>query len=323
MLQIVLIGIAAGAASALLFASIVSGSLLSIPLFNLAPLPILIAAIGWSHLAGLLAALIASAALAAVFGGLLFLNFIIGIALPAWWLAYLAMLARPAGNRTGASLEWYPVGRLVVWAAVLAAFVVTLVLFMIATDAETLRATLKKSLAILVRTEIPSPDDAALDRPARSLLALLLDHPDRVVPPGAAVLTTITQVFTLWLSARIVSISGRLRRPWPQISAMSFPPAVLPLLAVSLAGAFLPGLLGIVGSVVAASLLTAYALLGLAVLHTLTRATRTRGLILGSAYGAIALLGWPLLLMTLLGLADAALDLRGRVAGGNPPSLGG
>src|SRR4051794_6321599 len=110
MLQIVLIGIAAGAASALLFASIVSGSLVSIPLFNLAPLPILIAAIGWSHLAGLLAALVASAALASVFGGLLFLNFIVGIAFPAWWLAYLAMLARPGGNGAASTLEWYPVG---------------------------------------------------------------------------------------------------------------------------------------------------------------------------------------------------------------------
>jgi len=323
MAQIVLIGIAGGAASALLFASIVSGSLLSIPLFNLAPLPILIVAIGWHHLAGLLAVLVASAALAGVFGGLLFLNFIIGIGLPAWWLAYLAMLARPAGNGTAAGLEWYPVGRLVVWAAVLAALVVMLVLFMIATDAETLRAMLKKSLAILVGGMAPSADDRTLDRPARSLLAMLLEHPERVLPPGAAVLTTITQTFTLWLAARVVRISGRLRRPWPQVSAMSFPPAVLPLLAVTLAATFLPDLIGIAASVVAASLLTAYALLGLAVLHALTRQVRGRGFILGGVYGAIAVLGWPLLLMSLLGLADAALDLRGRVAGRGPPSLHG
>ena len=57
MVQIFLIGIAAGAASALLFASVASGSLISILLFYLAPLPILIAAVGWSHLAGLVAAI--------------------------------------------------------------------------------------------------------------------------------------------------------------------------------------------------------------------------------------------------------------------------
>ena len=46
MVHVVLIGISAGAATALLFASVASGSALSVPLFYLAPLPILIAAIG-------------------------------------------------------------------------------------------------------------------------------------------------------------------------------------------------------------------------------------------------------------------------------------
>ena len=56
MIQIVLIGLGAGAASALLFASIASGSPLSFALANFAQLPILLAAIGWTHVAGLLAA---------------------------------------------------------------------------------------------------------------------------------------------------------------------------------------------------------------------------------------------------------------------------
>ena len=96
MVQVVLIGISAGAATALLFASVASGSALSVPLFYLAPLPILIAAMGWSHWAALIAAVVASAGLAAVFGSLFFIAFLIGIGLPAWWLGYLALLARPA-----------------------------------------------------------------------------------------------------------------------------------------------------------------------------------------------------------------------------------
>ena len=71
MMQLVLIGIGAGAATALLFASVASGSLLSVLLFYLAPLPILIAALGWSHWAALIAAVVASAGLAAVFGAVL------------------------------------------------------------------------------------------------------------------------------------------------------------------------------------------------------------------------------------------------------------
>ena len=44
MMQIVLVGIGAGVASGLLFASVASGSLLSVVLFYLAPLPMMIAA---------------------------------------------------------------------------------------------------------------------------------------------------------------------------------------------------------------------------------------------------------------------------------------
>ncbi len=58
MLQIGLIGLAAGAAAALLFASVASGAWLSVAMFYLAPLPILIAALGWSHWAALIAALV-------------------------------------------------------------------------------------------------------------------------------------------------------------------------------------------------------------------------------------------------------------------------
>src|SRR5436190_9379198 len=116
MVQIVLIGLAAGAAAALLLASFASGSLLSVFLFYLAPLPIMIAALGWSHLAGLIAATVAAGILAAVFGGLFCLAFLVGIALPAWWLSYLALLARPGdtaspGAATPGDFEWYPVGR--------------------------------------------------------------------------------------------------------------------------------------------------------------------------------------------------------------------
>ena len=50
MIAIVAIAIAAGAASALMFASIISGALISLVLFYLAPLPLMVAAIGWGPL---------------------------------------------------------------------------------------------------------------------------------------------------------------------------------------------------------------------------------------------------------------------------------
>src|SRR5450830_1785159 len=120
MMQFGLIGIGAGAAAALLFASVTSGSWLSIVLFYLAPLPIMIAGLGWSHWAALSAALTGALALGVVFGTVFFFAFLAGAGIPAWWLGYLAMLARPriiaGGNRqngatSAVALEWYQIGR--------------------------------------------------------------------------------------------------------------------------------------------------------------------------------------------------------------------
>src|ERR1700688_415258 len=140
MMQLGLIGIGAGAAAALLFASVTSGAWLSIVLFYLAPLPIMIAGLGWSHWAALTAAFAGALALGVAFSPVFFFTFLAGAALPAWWLCYLAMLARPVSNGGGApTMEWYPPGRLVAWAAILAGLVVVVAIPNFGIDAESFR----------------------------------------------------------------------------------------------------------------------------------------------------------------------------------------
>src|SRR4051794_41963815 len=112
MMQVALIGVSAGAATALLFASVASGSALSVPLFYLAPLPILIAAMGWSHWAALIAAVVASASLATVFGTFFFIPFMLRIGVPALWLGHPALLAPPAKVAPPDWAGWYPGGPL-------------------------------------------------------------------------------------------------------------------------------------------------------------------------------------------------------------------
>jgi hypothetical protein len=314
--QIALIGMAGGAASALLFASIASGSPLSIPLFYLSPLPVLIVALGWNHRAGLVAALVASAALALIFGGYFFLGFLLGVGLPSWWLSYLAILARPAGADGSGDLEWYPVGRIVLWAALISAAVVALVILTIATEEAALRATLRKTFEPLLTRGGRSPVGA--DSPA--FVRMLVEYPERVLPQAASVLTTIVTVFSLWLAGRIVRTSQRLVRPWPDISAMTFPRGALALLAGALIGALiLPGLSGIFASMLSGSLLTAYGLLGLAVLHAVTFGLNGRGFILAGVYGGIVVFGWPILILAIVAVADQLFNLRGRTAGPRLP----
>jgi hypothetical protein len=41
--------------------------------------------------------------------------------------------------------------------------------------------------------------------------------------------------------------------------------------------------------------------------------------VLAAVYTAVGILGWPVLVMTLLGVADTVLDVRGRVAARRQP----
>jgi hypothetical protein len=313
MMQIALIGLGAGAASALVFASVKSGALLSIFLFYLAPLPILIAALGWSHVAAIFAAMSAAIVLGLLFGSVYLFVFLLSVGLPAWWLGYLAMLARPMPDGT---LEWYPPGRLVVWIAVIGAMLVVAAMPTFGFDEESFRNGLRAALRPMVERMMAGDgtSNVNVDR-MTDLMALIL-------PPTASVLATVTLSANLWIAARVVSFSGRLNRPWPNLSAMTFPPLVSAALLAAIIASLLGGLLGIAGTALAATLLMAFAILGFAVLHAITRGASARPFILSGTYAATLVIGWPVLAMTLLGLADAAFGIRARVAqkrGALPP----
>jgi len=317
MMQFGLIGIGAGTAAALLFASVTSGSLLSVLLFYIAPLPMMIAGLGWSHWSALIGALSGALTVAVLFGPVFFFAFLASAGVPAWWLTYLAMLARPAaagGDGAVPALEWYSPGRLVMWGTILAVLVVVVAIPNFGADAESFRAGLRHALAELLRIDAGTPRGDALSVPGISNAESLLDFLAKALPLAAAVLATITNVVNLWLAGRIVSFSGRLARPWPDLSAMMLPRSLAGVLAGAAVLTFFGGMAGIVASVVAAALLMAYGILGFAVLHAITKGLDSRGLLLGGVYAAVFVIGWPVLALCLLGLIETAIDLRGRIA---------
>lgn len=312
MVQILLIGVGAGTAAALLFASIASGSALSMLLAQLAPLPILIAALGWSPWAGLTAALSAAAGLGLILGFQLIPAFLIGIGLPAWWLGYLALLARPSANGAASGLEWYPVGRLVLWAALIGAVMVVVSLVSsFGTDKDTFESGLRGFFEQAIRLQGREPTDAASRQETKRAVEIMM----AAAPPLAALHATLFNAVNLWLAGRIVNLSGRLRRPWPDVAALRLPSFTPILLAGAVAGTFLPDLAGVLAWAFAAGLAMAYAILGFAVLHAITRETASRPILLSATYAAVIFFaGVPILAASLLGLAETAFNIRDRVA---------
>jgi hypothetical protein len=318
MVQTVLVGAGAGATAALLFA-VASGTALSLLLALLAPLPILIVALGWSSVAGIVASISAAAMLAASLGFPTSLGFLLGVGAPASWLGYLSLLARPAHNGAASNLEWYPTGRLVLWAAVLGTVMVVVSLMItLGTEWPTFQAGLRKVTEEIVELQARAGrDPAAVERLTTKEM---IDALTATLPGAVAVFATLINCFNLWLAGRIVHVSGRLRRPWPDLPAMQLPPLAPAILAASLVGLWLPEFASFIAASFAASLITVFTFVGLAVMHAITRGIASRPLMLAALYVSIVpLAGLPLLLASLLGLAESVLNIRARVAASRPP----
>jgi hypothetical protein len=321
MIAILLVATAAGSASALMFASIISGALISLLLFYLAPLPLMVSALGWGPLCASIGGIAAATGLGAIFGLPYCLAFALTVALPAWWLGHLALLGRPSGGATSGNgvapveLEWYPVGRLLLWIAGFAALTTMAALLTLGTDAEAITGTLRRGLLQIIQIVQPREEASSGD------FEQLIDALVTIAPAAAVIVSMTTLTLSLWLAAKITATSGRLHRPWPDLRSAALPPMTLAALCLAIAFSFSGGLLAILAQIVTAAMMMAYALTGLAVLHTLTLALKSRAFWLGSTYVIVVMFVWPVIAMVALGLADSVFGFRERYLRGRPPPL--
>ncbi|GEP11013.1 DUF2232 domain-containing protein [Methylobacterium gnaphalii] len=329
MVQNLGIGVLAGLVSALLFGMLIKATPLAIILYLLAPLPILIVGLGWSHKAGLAAVAAGSLALALAFSPFLGIGFAAYLAVPAWWLGYLALLGRP--NADG-SLEWYPVGRLLAWVAGTAALAFVAIAVIAAPNYETFRSQIGSMAKRVVQTqmqgrglptppakqtpqssgETPAPaQEPSPDAKPQDMQEEVSDALATVAPGLAAQGLTILLALYLWLAARIVKISGRLIRPWPDIPSTQMPRNALIVLAAAFALAMVPGYAGVLGVALIGALSAAFALQGLAAFHDRSRGRPARGALLFGLYMVLFITqGLAFVALTLFGIADTALARR-------------
>ncbi|WP_296713973.1 hypothetical protein [Rhodoblastus sp.] len=310
----------AGLASALLFVVSTRGSSLAMALAYFSPLPLMIAAAGFSFPAALAGAL-AGAALLVFAAQLPFgLGYFLGFAGPALLLAALLqapLRSSPLPSRDPPS----PAPRFMTPGALLATIillaigvaglgVVALVAHYHGFDA-TLTAILKRlgpALDELVESLRPAAPDFDADKIKRLLVIS--------APAGVAASQTLLLSVNLWLAAKTIEISGRLRRPWPSLPEnLALPRLVAPAFLLAAGLAFKGGLIGVLSGAVAAATGFGLALHGLAALHGLTRDSRFRGAWLSGLYAAVLVLEpWSVVVLAVFGVIDSAFSLRARKA---------
>lgn len=318
MVNQILIGVGAGLTAALLYVSAASFSPLAILLFYLGPLPVFLATLGWGRSTGLVAG--ATAAVLITLGQSLAAGalFAVSVIVPSLVLCYLARLSRQ--NEAG-DAEYYPVGRLVVWAGLISAVTsigTTLALGIGAEEISTV-------VAHLIDQVIEQNPEFSQNRENLDVLAQLAG---KIVVPVSSVVWSIALLFNLWLAGRILRKSERLDRPWPDLHQILLPRQVIIGFAAALLLSFMGGVIGSSAVVLASCLAMMFFMVGLSTIHFLLPPTPQRGLILSGFYFVLLFLAvplsfLPLLAVVLLGLLEPFLQIRHRAAarrGPNPPS---
>ncbi len=307
-------GIGAGLVSALLFAVVITGSPLAFLLSYAAPLPIFIAALGWRHRAGLVAAFAGAAAIGFALRYQAGLAFAIGIALPAWGIAFLALLGRVDDQ---GKTEWYPLGRLMLWIVGTSALVTLVGAMAIAGSHEAYIAAMQRSISAVLSGSVPGL------APPRLPGGMKIDDVAATLATWAPFLAGASFVpmlsVNLWMAAKAVHMSGRLPRPWPMMASLNLPLEALGVMVAALVLAFMPGFFGFFGMAVLGALFSGFMLNGLAGIHELSMGRPMRTGLLFAVYLGL-LIGATILapLLAIFGFLDCALRLRAR-RGTRPP----
>ncbi|GGK43320.1 DUF2232 domain-containing protein [Salinarimonas ramus] len=307
------IGIGAGLVSALLTATVTQGSAIALVLYLLAPIPILVAALGWDHRAGLVGAAVGGIALSITLEPVSGLGFAVASGLPAWWLAYLVLLGRAAPDGT---MEWYPLGRLLAWIAGVAALTFLAAAAVPDFDYALYEMRVREATDALFSAQ-PPPPGAEVD--ADTLAGMVAS----LAPVFAAQGFTVILVLYVWLGAKIVQISGRLARPWPDVPSTLMPrEAVYAFLGAVVVANLAGGFVGVFAGALTGAFVMAFALQGLAAIHDVSRGRPGRVFLLFGTYTLILFSqGLILVAMLLFGIADSAFGIRRRFFSGRPPTI--
>ncbi|RIA56472.1 DUF2232 domain-containing protein [Dichotomicrobium thermohalophilum] len=302
------IGALAGLVSALIFVSAATSAVAAALLVYITPLPLMIAGLGWGIRASLIGLGVGMLIAAALFSINVSLTYALMLAGPAALLVYLALLSRPEPQAPG-GLAWYPPGRLIAWAALIAGAIgggSAVVLAAGTGDYDTsVRQLFDETLLPALQQGEQELTEEQINQTVKFMGGIL--------PGAVAAVWLLIMLINIWLGGKIASVSGRLIRPWPSLSDMEYPRFLPIAFLVALVGTMLfAGLTAAIASAFTGAILLAYLLMGLVVIHVITRGSTFQPLVLVLLYVGIVLVGWLGLLVALLGVAEPLLRLRQR-----------
>jgi hypothetical protein len=224
-------------------------------------------------------------------------------ALPALIVVRQALLSRQDGGK----VEWYPPGLLLAQLTCVAGLGIGLAFLLLLDHPGGLQGAIEGFLASAL------VEMGAIEADAVSSSDL---GPWMFLFPGLMATSWLVMVVLNAVLAQALAVRlGWNRRPSPDLTSLELPSWLWP----ALGAAALVALLGdhgwgFLGRSLLIVFVVPYVFLGLAVIHTLVRRWSHPSWLLAAVYGALVLLGWPILAVLLLGFVEDWAHLRRRLA---------
>jgi len=295
------IAAACGGASACLYLALMLASPGAMILVYLTQLPLFLAGLWFGTAAAAIAGISAAIVLLAASDVLAAAIFAALNAVPVVLLVRQALLARHNADGT---LSWYPPGHLTVWLTALGILGIAAALLLLG-GPDGLQATLRDIIARALDhlTERSLPDR---DRVAGTLAS--------VIPGIAAASWMVMAVINGALAQGVLARFGIAWRPSPDLANLGLPRWMTAVLGVAAVVTLLGEPWRFLGVNLMIALSVPFCLGGLAVLHAAVRRLPHPGIALVAFYTLAGMFGWPLLVAAILGLFEAWLGLRRRLA---------
>jgi len=277
------------------------GLLVALVTLPFAALPIAYIGLTMGLTAAALTTGLASVLLGALAGSGTAVSFIISFGVPILWLIRLALLSRRQSLNT--DYEFYPAAQIILQAVIISAALAALIFLVNADVPQGLPGMFAQSLQ-------NAPQVSELIRTVYGTDTNLLGVANIILITGFASWPLIL-LGTLQCAQALAQYSGNNLRPAETHDQLKMPIWFDFALGLSLLGAWVasdwPATLS---AVFAAILIGAYFLLGLAVIHAISRHWNGRVWFLAGLYFLIFVMAWVIVPISLLGLFESRLNLR-------------
>jgi Predicted membrane protein (DUF2232) len=293
-----LFALAAGVASALLYLSILSGSPGSFVLAYFSQAPLFLVGLALGLVPAAIACGIALVGLVAATEVATAALFVLLTALPVVYVVRQALLSRQvAAGQT----EWYPPGLILAGLTAYGLVLLAAAALYFAGEPGGLETAARHYLESVL--QLSSGAD-------KEIVASTIELVARYIPGTVIGSAAIMVVINAALAQGALAKTGNALRPSPSYHRVALPGWLAIALPVAVAAAFVPGRIGFLGGNAAVIVAVPFALVGLAVLHCVSRRWPARGLALGFIYLTTVLLGWPAILVAGIGVVDHWSPLR-------------